>query len=578
MQENDVLQKLPKHLHNLIIDQPYNQYTAKDHAVWRYVMRQNVVFFTKMAHGDYIKGLEQTGVSINEIPKMYGMNRILKDIGWSAAAVDGFIPPQAFMEFQAYKVLVIAADIRTANHIEYTPAPDILHEAAGHAPIIADPEYALYLEKFGKIGAKAFSSANDYASYEAIRHLSIIKEYPDTLPEEIEQAEKEIADLEANNTYTSEMSRLRNLHWWTVEYGLIGTTDDFKIYGAGLLSSIQESQQVVTDKVKKLPYTIKAADVGFDITTMQPQLFVTPSFEYLNKVLDDFASTLASKTGGKKAYEKAVISESVATVEFENGLQISGVFSQEIFNEHGIDFIKTNTPTQISSKGKELSGHNKEYHQHGYSMPLGQWLGVNKTVSKLSKEDVAELNLQEGKVFQINYSANYSIEGKIERLTYSNNYLALIQFSECWVKYNNTVLFHPDWGNFDLVVATQIVSCFPGPADPIAFDWSFEAPKETTKKIIHTAAQQELYSKYQYVKSWRDEDLSVSNSELASFSKDVVLKYPQEWLLLLETAELLVSKLGMEPAQDLIVQLQVIAASDASKSKLIRDGIRLLEK
>jgi phenylalanine-4-hydroxylase len=48
--------------------------------------------------------------------------------------VDGFIPPNAFMEFQAYNVLVIASDIRQLEHIEYTPAPDIIHEGAGHAP------------------------------------------------------------------------------------------------------------------------------------------------------------------------------------------------------------------------------------------------------------------------------------------------------------------------------------------------------------------------------------------------------------------------------------------------------------
>jgi phenylalanine-4-hydroxylase len=36
----------------------------------------------------------------------------------------------------------------------------------------------------------------------------------------------------------SEMAQIRNLHWWTVEY-LIGTLDNPKIYGAGLLSSIK---------------------------------------------------------------------------------------------------------------------------------------------------------------------------------------------------------------------------------------------------------------------------------------------------------------------------------------------------
>lgn len=87
------------------------------------------------------------------------MNRILKEIGW--AAVDGLILPNAFMEFQAYNVLVIACDIRQLEHIEYTPAPDIIHEGAGHAPIIANPEYAEHLETFcvGIASCKAISSA-----------------------------------------------------------------------------------------------------------------------------------------------------------------------------------------------------------------------------------------------------------------------------------------------------------------------------------------------------------------------------------------------------------------------------------
>ena len=73
------------------------------------------------------------------------MNRILKEIGWAVVAVDGFIPPNAFMEFQTNNVLVIASDIRQLKHIEYTPAPDIIHEASGHAPIIANPDYADFL-------------------------------------------------------------------------------------------------------------------------------------------------------------------------------------------------------------------------------------------------------------------------------------------------------------------------------------------------------------------------------------------------------------------------------------------------
>ncbi|MEY2701451.1 MAG: Phenylalanine 4-monooxygenase, partial [Bacteroidota bacterium] len=277
-ESNPLIDRLPAHLKQFIIPQHYEDYTSINQAVWRYVMRKNVSYLGKVAHNSYLDGLRQTGISIDNIPNMYGMNRILKEIGWAAVAVDGFIPPNAFMEFQAYNVLVIACDIRQLEHIEYTPAPDIIHEGAGHAPIIANPEYAEYLRRFGEIGCKAISSARDYELYEAIRLLSILKEAEDTPEEEIQKAEAQVDFLQTNMDELSEMSRIRNLHWWTVEYGLIGTPDNPKIYGAGLLSSIGESAWCMTDNVKKIPYSIEAADVSFDITKPQPQLFVTPDF------------------------------------------------------------------------------------------------------------------------------------------------------------------------------------------------------------------------------------------------------------------------------------------------------------
>ena len=44
--------------------------------------------------------------------------------------------------------------MRQINHIAYTPAPDIVHEAAGHAPILHD-DYSNYLSDYAKLGVKA---------------------------------------------------------------------------------------------------------------------------------------------------------------------------------------------------------------------------------------------------------------------------------------------------------------------------------------------------------------------------------------------------------------------------------------
>jgi len=376
MIKNPVVQALPEHLKDFIIDQNYERYTARNQAVWRYVMRRNLDYLSEVAHKSYIEGLRKTGISIDSIPSMERMNEILQNIGWGAVCVDGFIPPAAFMEFQKYKVLVIAADIRNINHIEYTPAPDIVHEAAGHAPIIADSDYAEYLRKFGEIGSKAFSSSYDYKLYEAIRHLSILKANPNTSDKDITHAENAINELEANPAPPSEMALIRNLHWWTVEYGLIGNLEKPQIYGAGLLSSIGESVWALSDKVKKIPYTLEAQDYSFDITKPQPQLFVTPDFEYLNSVLDEFASNMSLNNGGIEGINKAIESKNLATAVLRSGIQISGVFTNMIAEGSQIIYIQATGPSMLSYKDQVLEGHGPDYHEHGYGTAVGKLKGA----------------------------------------------------------------------------------------------------------------------------------------------------------------------------------------------------------
>ena len=123
---NPQVTALPNHLKQFIVDQHYEHYTPIDHAVWRYVMRQNYSYLKDVAYYPYIPGLLKAGLTIEKIPSLQEMNDALGKIGWGAVTVDGFIPPAAFMEYQAYRVLVIAADIRQLKHIEYTPAPDII--------------------------------------------------------------------------------------------------------------------------------------------------------------------------------------------------------------------------------------------------------------------------------------------------------------------------------------------------------------------------------------------------------------------------------------------------------------------
>src|SRR3954464_3853248 len=352
---NKAVASLPKHLLQFAVDQRYEDYTPVDHAVWRFIMRQNVFFLREYAHKVYFQGLLETGISFERIPRIEEMNDILGKIGWGAVAVDGFIPPAAFMEFQAYKVLVIACDMRQIQHIEYTPAPDIVHEAAGHAPIIVDREYSNYLQRFGEVGAKAMQSRKDFELYEAIRHLSILKELPNSDPKEIEEATKLVEFRQQNLGEPSEMALLSRLHWWTVEYGLIGSLDTPKIYGAGLLSSIGESVSCLESNVKKQWYSIDAKNQPFDITTKQPQLFVCRDFQHLSDVLEEFASKMAYRVGGVEGLNKAIECKRPATAEYSSGLQVTGVFTEVVTDDQGeAIYLRTTGPSALAFNNKQL--------------------------------------------------------------------------------------------------------------------------------------------------------------------------------------------------------------------------------
>ncbi len=573
---NEVTKKLPKHLHKFVVRQPYDEYTAQNQAVWRYVMKMNVDYLSKVAHESYIEGLQKTGISIDSIPRMEGMNRILKEIGWAAVSVDGFIPPNAFMEFQAYNVLVIASDMRTIDHIKYTPAPDIIHEAAGHAPIIANPEYAEYLRRFGEIGAKAISSARDYEMYEAIRLLSILKENPNASQKEIQEAQEKVEWLQNNMGELSEMAQIRNLHWWTVEYGLIGTVENPKIYGAGLLSSIGESKWCMQDAVKKLPYTLEASNVSFDITKPQPQLFVTPDFAHLSLVLEQYANTMGIRKGGLTGVKKLIDSKNLGTIELSTGVQISGVFSNVIADKNNKPiYIQTTGGTALANRDKELIGHGTAYHAEGYGSPIGKLKGINIPIENMSPRDLEAYGIYEGKKVVLEFEGGIKVEGEVITGTRDlRGRIQLISFKNCTVTHNEMVLFHPDWGVYDMAVGVEVISAYAGPADANSFEDIGKVSETKTHKIDYSDADKELYKLYTEVREIREKN-EVSEDKVTLIFNSVKTTFNNDWLLALELYELAVIN-DYEIKNEIKIYLEGLQASNKDFESLIDSGLSLL--
>ena len=575
---NEQVANLPLHLRKYIVEQEYDKYTSVNHAVWRYVMRQNYSYLKNVAYYPYIPGLKKAGLTIEKIPSLQEINDALAEIGWGAATVDGFIPPAAFMEFQAYRVLVIAADIRQLEHIEYTSAPDIIHESAGHAPIISDAKYNQYLSYLGKMGTKALFSSKDYELYESIRALSILKEMANVDQADLANAEALVLHNQQNLGAPSEMALLSRLQWWSVEYGLIGDIDHPKIYGAGLLSSIGESASCMQPEVKKIPYTIDALQYGYDITKEQPQLFVTPTFQNLIDVLQQFENSMAFRLGGLDSVLKAIECKNICTATFSSGVQVSGVFSKVHKDQHEqIKYINTMGPTTLCFNDQLLDGHGPDYHAAGFGAPVGQLLNISKKLEDCTKEDLNQLGLVLDATVQLNYENGIQVNGTLIGVTFKEDKLILITFKNCSVTdTDGNSYFEPSWGNYDMAIGNTIVSVFNGIADKIIFEDQLYVSPQRTNQQNYTDKDVKYQDLFQQIRNYREQ--GIQDDSLSIIWENLQKEFSEDWLGALEILELA----DVDPhytalANEIRAYLNAQMKKHSKYNKLIHDGLSIID-
>ncbi len=575
---NEQVANLPLHLRKYIVEQEYDKYTSVNHAVWRYVMRQNYSYLKNVAYYPYIPGLKKAGLTIEKIPSLQEINDALSEIGWGAATVDGFIPPAAFMEFQAYRVLVIAADIRQLEHIEYTSAPDIIHESAGHAPIISDAKYNQYLSYLGKMGTKALFSSKDYELYESIRALSILKEMANVDQADLANAEALVLHNQQNLGAPSEMALLSRLQWWSVEYGLIGDIDHPKIYGAGLLSSIGESASCMQPEVKKIPYTIDALQYGYDITKEQPQLFVTPTFQNLIDVLQQFENSMAFRLGGLDSVLKAIECKNICTATFSSGVQVSGVFSKVHKDQHEqIKYINTMGPTTLCFNDQLLDGHGPDYHAAGFGAPVGQLLNISKKLEDCTKEDLNQLGLVLDATVQLNYENGIQVNGTLIGVTFKEDKLILITFKNCSVTdTDGNSYFEPSWGNYDMAIGNTIVSVFNGIADKIIFEDQLYVSPQRTNQQNYTDKDVKYQDLFQQIRNYREQ--GIQEDSLSIIWENLQKEFSEDWLGALEILELAdVNPHYTALANEIRAYLNAQMKKHSKYNKLIHDGLSIID-
>lgn len=567
-------ESIPEHLRQFVASQNPSLYTAMDHSSWRYILRVSRKFFAEHAHRKYLDGLEETGIATERIPLISEMDQKLSQFGWRAVAVVGFIPPNAFLEFLSLGILPIACDMRRLENLAYTPAPDIVHEAAGHAPILADTNYANYLLNYGELARKVIFSDKDIEVYEAIRNLSDIKEDPASSSEEIKKAQLKLDQALASVEEVSEATLLSRMGWWSFEYGLVGDLKKPRIYGAGLLSSVGESYHCLSSKVKKIPMSLDCINVSYDITKPQPQLFVTPDFSTLNKVLNEFSELMAFQCGGLEALQKARRAQTVTTTVLDSGIQISGKLVQVDLDTRGKpSYLRFEGPTQLAFSDLELPNQGADYHKHGFSTPLGKLCGLNKTAADLHIQEIRKLN---GK-FQ--FESGIIVEGHYQSNVQKGGKNLILTFNQCTVRHGDKILFKPEWGTFDMACGESVVSVFGGAADRVRYlhttgGYQQRPNRQKTNLTKENLELNKLYAKVRQLRESKEvalQDLTVIHDELEKH-------YSQDWLLRLELLELNSQYNLRAPwEKNIRNQLKVIAKTSNDKNEMILRGLDLIK-
>jgi phenylalanine-4-hydroxylase len=508
--------RVPGHLRRFVVQQDEAAYTAIDQAVWRFVLLQLYHRLHVAAHPAYARGFAQAGMSVERIPRIADIDAGLRTFGWGAVCVDGFIPPRAFQEFQALGILPIAADMRTAQHLPYTPAPDIIHEAAGHAPILPDPEYAAFLRRIGECGMRSFASARDGALYEAIRHLSVVKEQPDASADQVADAERVLATLVAEPSQPSEAAKLARLYWWTVEYGLVGTPEDYRLYGAGLLSSLAESHFCAEPVVRKLPLTAACVGVDYDITRPQPQLFVARDFIELRTVLDEVCSGFAFRSGGLAGLQTAEASAEVATVELASGLQLTGLLQAVIAAGSGARALLFAGPSAIAERDRMLPGHGRSEYPEGMLVALGESAQSLDARSRSARQGQVRFALADGVAVEARACAAFS---------QPRAGLNASVLRDARVLRGDRVIAEVARLGFSCTTDSEVVAVCAGARDALYWPKAEYPDRKVPAPAVESAQQRALRGLYEQAAA------APAASEVALLHAAVQREHPEEWLL-----------------------------------------------
>ena len=173
------------------IPQGWDTYTAAEHAVWRTLFERQTALLPGLACDAFIQALPSLGAR-DHIPRFEDINtRLRAATGWEIVAVPGLIPEQAFFQLLADRRFPVTDWIRTPEEFDYIVEPDVFHDLFGHVPLLFDPVFADYVQRYGQGG------------------------------------------LRAHQLGAGEL--LSRLYWYTIEFGLVQQRDGLEVLAAAMV-------------------------------------------------------------------------------------------------------------------------------------------------------------------------------------------------------------------------------------------------------------------------------------------------------------------------------------------------------
>ncbi len=243
------------------IHQPYELYSEENHKAWASLYSRIQERWEKYANPKFLEGVSKLNLDSTRVPRIEDINRFLKPLtGFSAKPVSGYIPAFTFFDCLRNRDFPTTITVRDISKLDYLPEPDMFHDVAGHVPMHTDKAFADTLVRFGECALSA---------------SLVIQELKD----------KELQKQRA----ISIIKAMARFFWFTVEFGLIRSGNDLRVYGSGLLSSYGELEHSVkSPNVQRYPIQLEwAVNQYFEIDHYQPLLFIIDSLDHLYSLVGE---------------------------------------------------------------------------------------------------------------------------------------------------------------------------------------------------------------------------------------------------------------------------------------------------